>query len=645
MLLSRSLESAPREAIDRFYNAVRPSPPLTVDQWVESDEGLVLSERTSAIAGPMRLAVTPYLRFPLQQFTNPNVERIGFCGPRQGAKSSFLHCLLGYIIDYDPGPTQILLPTQSKTKEISKDRIQPLIEDCPSLRKHLTDDADDFQLLAYTLDRLTVRFAWGGSDTSTKAHPIRYLLEDECSAIGHSACASAEESTKSYWNRKIIKVSTPEHPTDEMWRYMGLEPKNPDARGEQLWWFSAWEAKSSTTVYWYYVPCLKCGKFILLEIPQIRWPQDCAIRDLDDNGWYECQECRRRINDGDKPEMIAAGEWRTNNPGGKWIGFHMNSLYPPWDSCRFGAVAAKMVRARAANDPEVLGSFVNFSGALPFSLEQAGQDLVTEAVITSAASGYHRNQIPDRVRALTLGADVREEQVHWAVHGWGPASECWTIAWGIFQRLEELETMVKTHEWIHPTGVHMKISVGACDARYKKYDVVEMCRRLKIIKPVFGETQIYEPGRAGQLPWKTTALDRDAQGKAIVGSIYGYRINTIYWKSWLYSRLNHPPDKPKLFHLPSDRDATYERHLQSEQEVRRRKRGSGEMVVAWVVRKGFDSNHFLDANVYSLGIAHVNRLLAIPEDAPVLGTKPDDGQKKEEGPKKRPSYITGKLNL
>lgn len=644
-----SIFQVQRSVLEReFIKAIQPPPDLTADEWAESN--LYLSERNTATPGLIDLDMTPYMRFPLREFTNPDIERIGGALATQVGKTTLIFCCLGYIVDYDPGPTMMLLPTQEFAKGISKDRIQPLIQDSPSLARHLTHIQDDFQLLAYTLDRLTIRFAWAHGQATIRSHPIRYLFKDESSAVFSSAWAEADNRTKSFYNRKILEFSTPKINTDSIWSYMGLKIRE-GVEGNSMS-SEDWTPISSTSVYWYYVHCPACKKPFRFEFSGLRWPPDCAIRHLDERGWYECPHCHHQIMDSDKPEMLLHGYWESPNPGGRWMGLHMNSLYGPWDSCRFGTIAVQYLRAKIHKDPAEMAAFVNNYLALPYDFEEAGATLVSNTALELTRETYMRNQIPAEARVLVVGADVRAGQIHYVVQAWGAGENSWRISWGILEDLAELEDFVKTSVWTHPTGAKMKLALGAIDCRFQRHEVVELCRRQRVMKAVQGEARLAALGESGQLPWKTTFLDRDSQGKAVPGSLVGYRINTMYWKEWIYYRINEAEKTGSdvLWHRPEDRDQVYERHMQSEQEVMRRKRGSGELVRVWITRAGFQDNHYLDCEVYACAIAHAHKLLKIKEETPIItglpaATKPRQQAKQSNEDRTRPFIDPNRVNL
>jgi len=639
-----------RQEMTAVWNdAIKPRKFLNVDEWVESPDGIVLSARSSGIPGPLRLRQTPYLREPLRAFNHSGVQRISLCFGTQAGKTTFIFCILGYIIDYDPGPTMLVYPTRDMAQGVSKDRIQPMIQDCPNLRRHLTASVDDFQLLAYTLDRLTIRFAWSNSESATRSHPIKYLLKDELSAFAPGASSAADQRVKTFWNHKVVSTSTPMHDEDPMWREIGLEQADEHAKGETLFDTSAWIPKHATTVFFRHIPCPYCKAMIRLEFSGLRWPKDCAIRDLDGMAWYECQACKGRITDAQKVRAGEAGKWFTDNPGGKWVAYHMNSIYPRWDSCRFGSIAREYLKAKVSQDPEEMQRFVNNYLALPYSLEQSGVELISDASIENAIdkNPYQRNTIPAGVKALILGGDVQADRAYYVVLGFGSGSKVWFISWGQLASEMELPTILQ-QKFVHPSGVSMRVIAGGVDARYKSKSVFDVCRRYRHLRPVQGQDRIIEVGRNVPIPFKFWTPDKNIKGKIPVNALKGIAVNTYYFKQIIYGRMNPPEGQERLMYLPTDSDEMLNRHLQSEHEVTVKQRGSAKSKKVWVLRKGFAGNHLLDCTVYGMAIANALKYFRLADDAPIYGiVKSDaekeaqnDGQPEPAPEKKRPKRKT-----
>jgi len=610
--------------------AATPNPPLDIDEWLERRNGVVLPARGNAFPGPVDLERTPYLRLPLKLFTTRRVERLGCCFARQCGKTMWLFVIFGYCVDYDPGPTLLFYPTADMGRAISKDRFIPMIHNTPTLRRHLTGRPDDLQFGSYTFDRMTARFGHAGSEVGGRSHPIRYLIKDETSAMTAGASSNADDTTTSFWNRRIVEASTPMHEQDNMWRFLGLKPIE-GKKGDELWDIDSYEPTSATTVLFYNAPCPRCQKKIVFLWRQIRWPDDCAIRDIPNNGWYECQECGGRIEDSDKPAMLKeknGAEWlphekQRDEPWGKWIGCHLSKMYGPWDSCSFGSIGHAGLRARLSKDPEVIGRFVNNFLALPYSLQNEAIDLVDEAAITQNVLGYHRNTVPEACRALTIGIDIGKEtvsRVHWMVQGFGTKGHSWRIAWGILDDLYQMEAYIRDAVFQHPKAGRMLILCGAADSRYNKPEVIRFCKLFRNrIFPIQGERRIkVAPGNSASLPHKPYYPERDDKGKALPDSMVGYRINTVYWKQWLYGRINCLHKQPPAFFFPIERDEALERHLRSEEEILTRKKGSAEFERAWVIKHGYAQNHYLDSTLYGVAIADIFGIMHHAEDGPIL---------------------------
>ena len=622
---NRLCGSALEARLRREYGrALKVAPVLLPSEWAEGEDGIVLGP-SSAIQGPIRFSRTPYMREPLDRFADPSVDRIACCWAAQTGKSTIEFCVLGYVVDQKPGPTMIAYPTETLAKGVSKRRLQPLIQECPSVARHMTGREDDFQLLQYTFDRMSVVLSWAFSATGIRSDPIRWLILDEESAFPPGASDSALKRTSTFWDAKIFSVSTPDNIEDSMWRRVGLKPQSKDLRGEELFDVANWAPQSATTVYWHEVSCPHCGAFIRLEFSRLRWLRDVAIREIDRNGWYECQACDGVIEDGHKPQMLAGGRWTTENPGGRWVAYHLNAMYAPWDSCRFGAIAQRYVVAKKAQDPEVMKRFVTEDLALPYMLAEQGKLIISSKHIAAAAEKvtYRRNTLPAPVVALVTGADVGEHATHWVTLGWAPGSLCYFISWGIMATPQEIEKHLIQATYDHPSGVVMRALAAGMDCRYDRSTVVSIARRMPgFLVACQGEHKVTDPGNVRVVPHYPTSLDRGSDGRKIAGGLMGLRVNTGYFKQFFYGRMARIYDQDCSIFMPTDRDETLERHLQSEHEVTRSRVVKGQKIYEkyWETRPGFAENHYLDATVYALAVSHSLGLHDLDDQS-----KPDSG--------------------
>ena len=91
----------------------------------------------------------------------------------------------------------------------------------------------------------------------------------------------AEERTKTFYNRKIVKVSSPTLKTGNIWQ--------------------GWETAEAQ--YRYFVPCPHCGGYQIFSLKNLHWPQDAAAEEAGRAAEDICEHCGQPIDDRQKMQM------------------------------------------------------------------------------------------------------------------------------------------------------------------------------------------------------------------------------------------------------------------------------------------------------------------------------------------------------
>ncbi len=130
---AKRLNAAIGPAVQNF----KPPEELTVAEW--ADKHRRLSPETSAEAGPWRTSRTPYLREPMEAFTDPKIRKIVMVAASQVGKSELELNIIGYIIDQDPGSIIFVQPTLDDARKFSRLRIAPMIRDSKVLKAKVSD--------------------------------------------------------------------------------------------------------------------------------------------------------------------------------------------------------------------------------------------------------------------------------------------------------------------------------------------------------------------------------------------------------------------------------------------------------------------------------------------------------------------------
>jgi phage terminase large subunit GpA-like protein len=193
--------------------------------------------------------------------------------------------------------------------------------------------------------------------------------------------ALARKRTGTFWNRKIVEISSP---TIVGTSRIAAAYEESDQRR-------------------FHVPCPHCGVFQRLEWERVRWEGDEAATAL-----YYCVECDIGWSDQQRWAAVRRGHWVAGTAFRGIAGFQLSELYSPWR--RLAQTVGDFLEARGK--PERLKVWRNTAFGLPW--QEAGEAPDWERLI-ERREPFPMGEVPATAVALTAGVDNQNDRLELAV--------------------------------------------------------------------------------------------------------------------------------------------------------------------------------------------------------------------------------------
>jgi phage terminase large subunit GpA-like protein len=245
--------------------------------------------------------------------SDPLVETVVLMTSSQVGKTEILNNLVGYHIHQDPAPILVLHPTIEMGEAWSKDRLAAMLRDTPALRGKMSEakarDAANTLRHKALASGHHITIAGANSPASLASRPIRILACDEVDRYPASAGTEGDpvslaiKRTATFWNRKIVLVSTPTVSGQSR-----IEAAYNDSDQRQFW-----------------VPCPACGERQLLRWDRVVWPDGKPME-----ARYACGHCDAHWSDAERWMAVRRGQWRAEAEFRGTAGFRLNELYSTW---------------------------------------------------------------------------------------------------------------------------------------------------------------------------------------------------------------------------------------------------------------------------------------------------------------------------
>lgn len=563
--------------------ALRPAPRVDVNVW--ADEFRILPQ-TSAEPGRWRTSRTPYMREPMEAMSPGSpIRELAFMKSAQVGGTELLLNVIGHAMMIDPAPMLVVQPTEDTARSWSRKRLAPMIRSTPQL-KALFGPSKRNPKNTTTYKEWPagfLRIAWSRSGAQLRSDPIRDVLLDEVDGYPDDVDGEgdpvelATARTRTFSDRRrVVGVSTPTiagHSRIERWFKEGDQRR-------------------------YHVGCPCCDHRFVLVFELLRRTADGAV--------VVCPECQEEIDESNKSQMLADGEWvaTSESRNDNFRSYHINALYAPAGWFSWTDVLDEWDKAQTSDDPNALRTFFNTILGLPYEDTESEQveymPLYRRRGRTIDGKRLRRGWVADGVGVLTAGVDIQGDRIEVEVCGWLPNWRTRSVEYLILDgdptqgEVWDKLTEVLDRTWPSESGALFQISKMAVDSGNWAAEVYEWAHSS-------GTTRVMPvKGASHTLPAlidTPSPVEIYRNGRKIKHGVKVWRVNTSRIKDFIKRSLELAPpvddEPPNRWAEWPDYPREYFEQLCSERRVQK---GA---VWKWEKPSKHTRNEALDVRVYN----------------------------------------------
>lgn len=553
-------------------SALVPPENITVSEWAEKYRQL--DAKTTARPGPWRNSSTPYLKGLMDEFNNYETEEIVFVKPTQVGGTEAILNMIGFVIDEDPSPAMVVYPTDELAKSISKNRIEPMLLNSPTLKEKYHEN--DSSVLEMQFDDMYLSLVGSNSPSGLASKPIKYLFLDETDKYPGASkkeadpVSLAKERTKTFHNRKIVLASTPTLKNNHIW-----------------------EAKENADIEKHYLmPCPHCGRKIEFKFSNLRFPDDesMSYADRAERARYVCQECGSIITDSQKYIMLQQGTWEIverKTQFARKVVFWLNTLYSPF--VRFAEVAKEFLTSK--DDSEAFQNFVNSWLAEPWE----DTKLKTSAdLVMDRQTELPELIVPEWAKLIVGGVDVQENSLYVSIRAFGNHITSQNIFHKQVLNFSAVEQIMNT-PYRNANGDEFIVSLCLIDSGYDADSTYDFCAdNSDWAVPVKGASN---PMINHYKISKINKTDSKAYGMSLV------IVDTGKYKDMIASRMRKKNGRGSwMVYKSCDRE--YAEQVTAEHKINV-KTNNGKVKQEWHLKSSHADNHYFDCEVYCMAAADI----------------------------------------
>lgn len=279
-------------------------------EWAEQEREL---NNAPGYVGPWRFGLAPYLREPLDQLVNPDLEAVVFVGPAQCGKTELILNWVGYSVRADPADMTIFSPTQNNARDFSNRRIDRLHRDTERVGKELLDSRDaDNKFDKHYKNGMILGLAWptkaelAGKPIPRIALTDRDRMEDNIDEEGDPFDLATKRTTSFGSFAKTLCESSPSREIKD-YRYVPKTPHEAPPCDGILGLYNRGDRRR------WYMPCGRCGEYFEPRFELLDWEGRngivMSILDAAESTVMHCPICEGTIQPKERYELAQNGLW------------------------------------------------------------------------------------------------------------------------------------------------------------------------------------------------------------------------------------------------------------------------------------------------------------------------------------------------
>lgn len=586
--------------VDRLWaEHFAPRIPKDVDDWADVNRILPAG---SAEQGLWRTSRTPYARGIYKALSDSDdCEEVVLMCATQLVKSEAGLNWIGTIIDETPGPVMIVQATVNTAKRYSRQRVAPMIQGSPSLRRKVAntlsrDAANSAGMKEFAGGVLIITGANSGAELASM--PAKYIHFDEVDDYPQDVDGQGDP----------ISVATARQDTfRRRKRLLSSSPKR--AKGES----TIEAAYLGGTQNKYFISCPDCNHHQPLVWSHLKWLKDENGQAIPESVRYACEACGSLIEEHHKEKMLANGEWVALFPERKVKSFHLSSLYSPLGWLKWADLVVEWGKAQVAlalGNDEKLKAFINTR--LAETVAEQAEQIEANALLKNAED-WQSDIVPMGGLIITCGIDIQDDRVECFPWAFGEGDQSWMLKPEVIMgNPGEDETWKKLDAYLltrykHASGQSLGIEAVGIDTgghyTHMVYNYVRNAHPARKIAALKGDN--HKPGIP--ILGKASVVDVNWRGGIVKGGCKLWMVGVNTAKDLFHNRLK----RPGMVHLSKHMPVEVFDQLTSEKRIAQRTaRGTRYM---WVKHHSNTRNEALDGAVYAIWCAERLGLSKYPQ--------------------------------